>query len=471
MKISYLCRMLQNEDTIVAISTPPGQGALGMIRLSGPEAISIVDAVFMGKRLSGAAARSVHYGRFMKGEETLDEVVVILFRAPKSFTREDTVELSFHGSPYILREALQILVNAGARLAMPGEFTQRAFLNGAMDLAQAEAVADLIASNSAGAHKLALNQLRGGVSDKLKELREQLLNFTSLIELELDFGEEDVEFADRTQLRKLIADILAHLQQLIQSFSLGNALKKGIPTTIIGKPNAGKSTLLNALLDENRAIVSDIPGTTRDVVEDRFVIRGIEFRLQDTAGLRDTADLIEAEGVRRSLDLAQIASLVIYLFDVTDQNPETAAQYVNSLNLPASAQVILIGNKSDLLPDQQAYANQHDNQIAGQYPWLLISAKENIYMDGLRDLMYDRVESLGDLSSDQPLISNVRHLSALQAAHKHLGEVVQAIADDIPSDLMTIDIRAAIHHIGEITGEITNDEVLGNIFSKFCIGK
>ncbi len=471
LDFNFHFNLISSTDTIVAISTPSGQGALGVIRLTGNEAISLVNGVFQPKDLSQAAGHSLHYGKLMKGETILDEVVVSVFRAPRSFTREDVVEISCHGSSFILGQALQLLVDQGARLAQPGEFTQRAFLNGAMDLAQAEAVADLIASSSAGSHQLAMNQMRGGVSRELKSLRAQLLHFTSMIELELDFGEEDVEFADRSELNALVERILDHLEQLIQSFSLGNAIKRGVPTTIIGKPNAGKSTLLNALLNDNRAIVSDIPGTTRDVVEDRFVIQGIEFRLQDTAGLRETGDVIEAEGVRRSLDLAQIASLVIYLFDSTQETPEAAAQYVKSLDLPETAQVIVIGNKSDLLPDQEAYASQYDTDLAGQYPWLLISAKTGTYLDGLHDLMLGAVAALSDRPADQPMISNVRHLTALQGAQGHLQEVLQALADGIPSDLMAIDIRAAIHHIGEITGEISTDEVLGNIFANFCIGK
>jgi len=401
----------------------------------------------------------------MEGDETLGGVVGILFKGPSSFTREDTVELSFHGGPFILREAMQVLVNAGARLATPGEFTQRAFLNGAMDLAQAEAVADLIASNSAGAHKLALNQLRGGVSNELKDLREQLLNFTSLIELELDFGEEDVEFADRSELTKLVQSILVRTDQLINSFKLGNALKQGVPTVILGKPNAGKSTLLNALLNENRAIVSEIPGTTRDMIEDRLHIQGIEFRLQDTAGVRETSDQIEAEGVSRSLSLAQQAGLVLYVFDSTKESVEEAQAYVESLAL-RSATVLLVANKQDLWDGKPM-----GESLVAHNQFLPLSAKHGQGLNELRAAMVSAVESFSVNSAEQVIISNIRHLNALQQAQTHLHEVLGAIEMGIPSDLMTIDIRAAIHHIGEITGEITTDEVLGNIFSKFCIGK
>lgn len=458
------------QDTIAAICTPPGQGALGVIRLSGTQAISIANLVF-SKDLSGKSGYSLVYGHIQDNGRILDEVMLSLFRSPKSFTKEDVVEISCHGSPFIMREVLQLLVDKGARLAQAGEFTQRAFINGAMDLAQAEAVADLIAANSSGAHRLALAQLRGGVSSELGQLRSQLLDFTSLIELELDFGEEDVEFADRSQLDKLVQSMQVHIHGLINSFSLGNALKLGVPTVIMGKPNAGKSTLLNALLNENRAIVSDIPGTTRDVIEDRIVIKGIEFRLMDTAGMRETEDVIEAEGVRRTLSLAQSASLVIYLFDTTQETPEEASSYVKGLELSEDSKVLVIGNKSDLLQDQLTYAQQYDSDIAGQYPWILISAQEKTYLDGLRDLMTDAVETFSESSSDQAIISNVRHVHALKKAQVALTDVATGLSDGISGDLLSIDIRTALHHIGEITGEITTDEVLGNIFGKFCIGK
>ena len=322
--------MLSLQDTIVAIATPNGIGALGMIRVSGPQALALVNAHF-SKDIAQAPGYSLHYGKFLKAGELLDEVVLSVFRAPHSFSKEDTVEISFHGSPYILREALQELVNSGCRLAEPGEFTQRAYLNGAMDLAQAEAVADLIASHSQQSHRLAMKQLRGGISHELGALREQLLNFTSLIELELDFSEEDVEFADRSQLSALLAEMDQKLRALIDSFQLGNALKQGVATVIVGKPNAGKSTLLNALLNDNRAIVSAIPGTTRDVIEDRVVIEGIEFRLIDTAGVRETQDVIEAEGVSRTLAAVQKAQLVIYLFDLMEETMAEATAYLADL--------------------------------------------------------------------------------------------------------------------------------------------
>jgi len=462
--------MIHHEDSIVAISTPAGSGALGVIRISGPDSVSIVDGIF-SKNIANADGYSIHYGHIKRGEEVLDEVLLSVFRAPRSFTKEDVVEISCHGSPFILREVLSLLLEQGARLAKAGEFTQRAYLKGAMDLAQAEAVADLIASQSAGAHRLAMNQMRGGVSSELKDLREQLLNFTSLIELELDFGEEDVEFADRSQLEALISRMLAKVGNLIESFRLGNALKQGVPTVIIGKPNAGKSTLLNTLLNDNRAIVSDIPGTTRDVIEDRVIIEGIEFRLMDTAGVRETEDVIEAEGVKRTLALAQSAALLIYLFDCHNENPEEAASFINSLNLPSEIEVLSIGNKYDLLPNPRRYARQFDTDLAGQHPWILISAREKVHMDKFRELMIEAVHNFSEAGENQTLISNARHLSALQKAQASLQDVQQGMSLGVSGDLLSIDIRTVLHHIGEITGEISTDEVLGNIFSKFCIGK
>ena len=470
LTLPYICPVQAHSDTITAISTPSGSGALGVIRLSGPDAIAIANAVF-SKDLTPAKGHSLHYGRIMQDEKVLDEAVAAIFRAPKSFTREDVVEFSCHGSSYILREVLMLLVNKGARLAEAGEFTQRAFLNGAMDLAQAEAVADLIASSSAAAHEIAMNQLRGGVSRELKDLRENLLNFTSLIELELDFGEEDVEFADRTQLRELIDRIDQRLMSLIDSFRLGNALKQGVPTVIMGKPNAGKSTLLNTLLNDNRAIVSDIPGTTRDVIEDRVIIEGIEFRLMDTAGLRHTADVIEAEGVKRSLALAQSASLVLYVFDVMEETPAQAQAYVEGLELPPNTEVLLISNKTDLLPDPEGWHDTVEGTITNDFVRVDISAKEQLNIDTVKWEMVLLVRRFSESSESSTLISNARHLQALQKAHEALRDVRQGLDDGLSGDLLAIDIRTVLYEIGSITGAISNDEVLGNIFSKFCIGK
>jgi len=459
-------------DTIAAISTPQGSGALGIIRVSGPQAIEWTNALF-SRDLSVANSHSLNYGTLRNPQgELLDEVVIGLFRAPRSFTKEDVVEISCHGSSYILRGIMEALVAVGCRPANAGEFTQRAFLNGAMDLAQAEAVADLIAAQSKGAHELAISQLRGGVSSELKQLREQLLNFTSLIELELDFSEEDVEFADRTQLEGLISLMDKRIDSLIDSFRLGNALKQGVPTVILGKPNAGKSTLLNALLNDNRAIVSDIPGTTRDVIEDRLMIGGIEFRLMDTAGVRETSDVIEAEGVHRSLNLARKAQVILYVFDATLETPQEAITYLNSLEIPEHTAVILLANKLDLFSDIQQYSDQHDPAgMPLNWQWFGISAKQHLHLEAMKEWLVEVITHRPEESQDQAIISSTRHLHALQQAHNALGEVQSGMQLGVSGDLLAIDIRTVLHHIGEITGEINTDEVLGNIFSKFCIGK
>lgn len=468
--------MLLHKDTIVALATPQGMGAIGLVRVSGTAALEMVSGIF-SKDLRQAAGYSVHYGKIHKGDYVLDEAIATVFRAPRSYTREDVVELSCHGSPYILHELIQYLIEAGARPAEPGEYTRRAYLNGALDLAQAEAVADLIASTSSASHRVAMNQLRGGVSRELAGLRERLLNFTSLIELELDFGEEDVEFADRRQLAELVDHIARQLDGLIGSFRLGNALKRGVPTVILGKPNAGKSTLLNTLLNDNRAIVSEIPGTTRDVIEDRILIGGVEFRLMDTAGVRETQDLIEAEGVSRSLALAHKADILIYLFDATRETPPEAMAYVAGLGLPDTLQIIVVGNKLDLITDWDAYVAQHDHDTLAysvplrQAPWILISAQAGKGIELLHKVLLDAVESLSERHSDQTLISNARHLYALQTARQALEEVRQALEAGLSGDLLSTDIRAVLHHIGSITGDISTEEILGNIFSKFCIGK
>ncbi len=462
--------MNPSQDTIVAIATPPDKGAIGVVRISGPAAIPISDRVF-SKDLRKAAGYTLHYGHIVSEGELIDEVLLSVFRAPHSYTREDVVEISCHGSPFILQQVMQLLLDGGARLAEPGEFTRRAWLQGAMDLAQAEAVADLIASTSRGAHRLAMSQLRGGVSQELKALRTQLLDFTSLIELELDFAEEDVAFADRSQLQELVDQIYAKLESLIESFRLGNALKQGVPTVILGKPNAGKSTLLNTLLNENRAIVSDTPGTTRDVIEDRIVLDGIEFRLMDTAGVRRTSNPIEREGVTRALTLAREAQMVIYLFDVTSETPRAAVKYIQSLDLPHSTLVLLVGNKLDQLGKPKEFARRFDMALGENYHGLLIAAKFHTSLEELRALMVSSVRSLTDRNETQPLISSVRHHTALKRAKNALIDVDAGLRDGLSGDLMAIDIRTVLHYIGEITGEISTEEVLGNIFGKFCIGK
>lgn len=455
-------------STIAALSTPPGVGALGVIRLSGPEAIAIAAAVFRGKDLREQSGYTVHFGRITDEEDrVLDEALVTLFRAPHSFSGEDTVEFSCHGSPYILQEVLQLLVRQGARLARPGEFTQRAFLNGKLDLAQAEAVADLIAATHRAAHDMALRQMRGGISRQIGELRERLIHFASLVELELDFSEEDVEFADRSQLRSLIGDILDTIHRLGGSFTLGNALKEGVITVIAGRPNAGKSTLLNALLEEERAIVSDIAGTTRDTIEEVLNIQGIRFRLIDTAGIREARDQIEAIGVQRTLAKISEAALLVYVFDILDMRPEEVAADLAQLQREG-LQVLLVANKMDLNP----YAEPAEWVPAGIPSDRLVplSAREQMNLPLLRERLY-ALALANARPEEDTLFSSVRHAEALYRAGQALEATLQGLATGLPGDLLAQDIRQALFHLGEITGEVTTDDLLENIFRKFCIGK
>ncbi len=452
------------QDTIVALATPQGVGAIGVIRLSGPRAITLVNSVFKGKDLSKQAANTIHFGRLMQGEQILDEVLVSLFHAPKSYTKEEVVEISCHGSPFIQESILQLMVEQGARLARPGEFTQRAFLNGAFDLAQAEAVADLIASDSKAAQQAAMHQLRGGFSKELAQLREQLIHFASLIELELDFSEEDVEFADRDDLKALVIQLMERLQPLLDSFKTGNAIKNGVATVIIGKPNAGKSTLLNALLNEEKAIVSDIAGTTRDSLEDEWILGGVRFRLVDTAGLRETSDVIEAIGVERTQAWVKKAQLVLYMADASVESPEsikTALAEYAEIEVP----LILIINKIDLAKesDRRQWEGLHENQV-------LISAKEKINLHELEQLLLDAV-GIHNLNHQGTLVTNIRHYQKLLETKETLETVLNALNTGLSGDLVAQDLRHALYHLGEITGQISNDDLLKNIFGKFCIGK
>ncbi len=452
------------QDTIVALATPQGVGAIGVIRLSGSRAITLVNSVFKGKDLSKQAANTIHFGRLMQGEQILDEVLVSLFHAPKSYTKEEVVEISCHGSPFIQESILQLMVEQGARLARPGEFTQRAFLNGAFDLAQAEAVADLIASDSKAAQQAAMHQLRGGFSKELAQLREQLIHFASLIELELDFSEEDVEFADRDDLKALVIQLMERLQPLLDSFKTGNAIKNGVATVIIGKPNAGKSTLLNALLNEEKAIVSDIAGTTRDSLEDEWILGGVRFRLVDTAGLRETIDVIEAIGVERTQAWVKKAQLVLYMADASVESPETLKKALvdyADLEVP----LILIINKIDLAKevDRKKWEGLHENQV-------LISAKEKINLHELEQLLLDAV-GIHNLNHQGTLVTNIRHYQKLLETKETLEMVLNALNTGLSGDLVAQDLRHALYHLGEITGQISNDDLLKNIFGKFCIGK
>ncbi|MFD0941032.1 tRNA uridine-5-carboxymethylaminomethyl(34) synthesis GTPase MnmE [Pedobacter boryungensis] len=448
-------------DTIIALSTPPGSGAIGVIRLSGPEAITLTNQVFAGKDLTKQASHTLHFGLIKDEEVIVDEVVAGLYIAPKSYTKENVVEISCHGSNYIIQQILNLFLKKGARAAKPGEFTLRAFLNGAFDLSQAEAVADLIASDSKASHDVALQQMRGGFSNELKDLREQLIHFASMIELELDFAEEDVEFANREQLRALILKINTVLYRLISSFEMGNVLKNGVPIVIAGKPNVGKSTLLNALLNEERAIVSDIAGTTRDTIEDELNINGIIFRFIDTAGIRDTADIIEAKGVERTLERMKQAKLIMYMVDAL-QTPAELEEQLNDLK-KIDIPYLAIVNKADLFTKEQKAA-------FAQQEVLFLSAKEGIGVEELKTALLAKV-NLHHINTSETLVSNIRHVEALKLTEKALENVLNNIDNPITSDFLAMDIKQALHYLGEITGTVTTDDLLENIFSKFCIGK
>ena len=452
------------DDTIVALATPPGIGAIGVIRLSGTKTFDIANDLFPSKDLLLQPSHSLHIG-FLKDEDTIiDEVVLSLFKEPKSYTGEDVIEISCHGSPFIQQQIINACIAKGARLAKPGEFTQRAFLNGKLDLAQAEAVADLIASNTSASHKTALHAIRGGFSEKLKELRERLIRFSALIELELDFSQEDVEFADRAQFYQLIAELTGSTGQLINSFQLGNVIRNGVSVAIIGKPNAGKSTLLNTLLNDNRAIVSDIPGTTRDTIEEIINIDGILFRLIDTAGIRQhSGDVLENAGMERSLEKMKQADLVIYLFDVKDTQAEV--ENWESKLVKEQLNYLLVGNKIDVYGEVE-----YNNKFAVFEKLVLISAKKQLHMEVLRERMVDTILQ-GSVQTENTIITNARHYHALKEVMRSLIDIKNGLDNKLPGDLLALDIRRCLYYLGEITGEITNEDQLDYIFSKFCIGK
>lgn len=453
------------DDTIVALATPPGVGAIGVIRISGKKAFDIINRLFPSKDLKLQPSHTLHVGYLVQKNKILDEVVVSLFKSPRSYTGEDVIEISCHGSPYIHQQVLNACIETGARLAKAGEFTQRAFLNGKLDLSQAEAVADLIASNTSASHKTALNNIRGKFSEALKDLREQLIKFSSLIELELDFSQEDVEFADRSQLKNLVAEAMHLTTNLVQSFKLGNVIKNGVTVAIIGKPNAGKSTLLNALLNEDRAIVSDIPGTTRDTIEEVINIDGILFRLVDTAGIRNhSQDIIESVGIERSLQKMKQADVVVYLFDVDEMNAGELKEVIRDMN-EQNFNCLFVGNKIDRKTETEVRDrfSQVDSII-------FISAKSNLHLEVLKERMMDFV--LKDtVSTENVIVTNARHYHALVQVNEALRDVMQGLQNKIPGDLLALDIRRSLQYLGEITGEITNEDQLDYIFSKFCIGK
>jgi len=450
-------------DTIIALATPQGIGAIGIIRLSGAEAISIVDSLFPGKSLALQPANTLHVGVMKEGNKALDEVVISIFKAPRSYTGENVIEISCHGSSFIQQQVIEACIRAGARMANPGEFTMRAFLNGKMDLVQAEAVADLIAAASQSAKEAALHQVKGGFSHVLSNMREELIKFSALIELELDFSQEDVEFADRTSLRNLLVQIENTIYQLLESFQLGNVIKNGVSVAIIGKPNAGKSTLLNTLLNENRAIVSNIAGTTRDTIEEVLNIEGVLFRLIDTAGIREGADEIEAIGVERSLEKMRTADLAVYLFDVNTASREDIHQ-LRTLLSEQTKQYLLVGNKIDAMHQENDMASMFGSDV------LMISAKNNDHIEALKQALIEKVVS-GKISTESTIVTNSRHFQSLNKVAENLSSIRKGMEEGISGDLLAIDIRQCLYHLGEITGAISNEDQLDFIFSKFCIGK
>ncbi|MFD2518212.1 tRNA uridine-5-carboxymethylaminomethyl(34) synthesis GTPase MnmE [Salinimicrobium flavum] len=482
-------------DNIVALATPSGAGAIAVIRVSGPDAIHLVAPVFKSKGnkdLREQSSHTLHLGNIVDGERIIDEVLVSVFHGPKSYTGENTIEISCHGSPYIQQEIIQLLIRKGCRSAEAGEFTLRAFLNGKMDLSQAEAVADLISSENQASHQMAMQQMRGGFSNEIQKLRQELLNFASLIELELDFAEEDVEFANREEFKSLVSKIQQVLKRLIDSFAVGNVLKNGIPVAIVGEPNVGKSTLLNALLNEERAIVSEIAGTTRDSIEDEISIGGIGFRFIDTAGIRETEDVVESIGIKRTFEKIGQAQVVLYLFDASrlrhlqpdsERHPAPKDRDVSGSHTPAPTleqvkveigkiknqfpqkPLVILANKVDQLSTEQIIDLR--SQISDLNT---ISAKTGEGVEELQQKLLQFVNT-GELRNNNTIVTNTRHYNALLSALEEINKVQEGLNNDLSGDLLAIDIREALHYFGEITGEITNDDLLGNIFANFCIGK
>ncbi|NIJ45668.1 tRNA modification GTPase [Wenyingzhuangia heitensis] len=460
------------KDTIVALATASGVGAIAVIRLSGPDAIKIANDCFVSikenKSLLEQKSHTLHLGHFVHQSRIIDQVLVSVFKNPHSYTGEDTIEISCHGSLYIQQEIIQILLQQGARMADAGEFTLRAFMNGKLDLSQAEAVADLISSDSEASHQVAMQQMRGGFSNEIQLLRDQLINFASLIELELDFAEEDVEFADRTEFKNLVARIQLVLKRLIDSFAVGNVIKNGIPVAIVGEPNVGKSTLLNALLNEERAIVSDIAGTTRDTIEDEIIIDGVAYRFIDTAGIRETKDVVESIGIQKTFEKITQAQVVIYLFDLSDtkyQIYSIKTELASIKNKFPLKQLVVIGNKADTISKEEL------EKLKIEIPELIsISAKSKLGIETLTNELTKMV-NIGALNNSDTIVTNSRHYDALLKALNEINKVDEAIINNVSSDLMAIDIRETLYYFGLITGEVTNDDLLGNIFANFCIGK
>lgn len=464
-----------SQETIVALASPSGAGAIAVIRLSGKDAITIAESVFQsvsGKKISNQKTHTIHLGHIVDEGKTFDQVLLSIFKNPNSYTGENVVEISCHGSTYIQQQIIQLLLRKGCKMAQAGEFTLRAFLNGKLDLSQAEAVADLISSDNEASHQIAMQQMRGGFSSEIAKLREELLNFASLIELELDFAEEDVEFADRTQFKELLTRIEFVLKRLIDSFAVGNVIKNGIPVAIVGEPNVGKSTLLNALLNEERAIVSDIAGTTRDTIEDELVIDGIGFRFIDTAGIRETKDVVESIGIKKTFEKIEQAQVILYLFESLKfkvQSSEYIIEIEKIRNQFPLKPLVVVINKIDLLSETeiQNIKEQLENL---NVKLETISAKNNLGIEDLKSQLLSFVNT-GALRNNETIVTNTRHYDSLLKALEEIQKVRFGLDGGLSSDLMAIDIKQALYYFGEITGEVTNDELLGNIFANFCIGK
>ena len=464
-----------SQETIVALASPSGAGAIAVIRLSGTEALTIAEQVFQSvseKSLSKQKTHTIHLGHIVDEGKVLDQVLLSIFKNPHSYTGENVVEISCHGSTYIQQQIIQLLLRKGCRMAQAGEFTLRAFLNGKLDLSQAEAVADLISSDNEASHQIAMQQMRGGFSNEIAKLREELLNFASLIELELDFAEEDVEFADRTQFSELLTQIEFVLKRLIDSFAVGNVIKNGIPVAIVGEPNVGKSTLLNALLNEERAIVSEIAGTTRDTIEDELVIGGIGFRFIDTAGIRETKDVVESIGIKKTFEKIEQAQVVLYIVESQKSKVESVLPQIEEIKqVHPEKPIIIIFNKIDVLADIEIseITNVLSTFDVG-LSTIFISAKSNIGIDELKNQLLSFVNT-GALRNNETIVTNTRHYDSLLKALEEIQKVKFGMQSNLSSDLMAIDIKQALYYFGEITGEVTNDELLGNIFANFCIGK
>lgn len=466
------------QETIVALASPSGAGAIAIIRISGKDAVAIAEQVFQsvsGKAISKQKTHTIHLGHIVDGAKVFDQVLLSIFKNPHSYTGEDVIEISCHGSTYIQQQIIQLLLRKGCRMAQAGEFTLRAFLNGKLDLSQAEAVADLISSDNEASHQIAMQQMRGGFSNEIAKLREELLNFASLIELELDFAEEDVEFADRTQFNDLLNRIEFVLKRLIDSFAVGNVIKNGIPVAIVGEPNVGKSTLLNALLNEERAIVSDIAGTTRDTIEDELVIDGIGFRFIDTAGIRETKDVVESIGIKKTFEKIEQAQVVLYLVDglqlsVDSKLDELLVEIGKTQNLYPQKPILVIINKKDLVSEDIITKTKEKLAEVSELKTLFISAKQKDGVEDLKEQLLSFVNT-GALRNNETIVTNTRHYDSLLKALDEIQKVKFGLQSNLSSDLMAIDIKQALYYFGEITGEVTNDELLGNIFANFCIGK